>query len=165
MFQFICFITQHILLLLVRVCVYVCAESWVHYRMHGSRKQQHVLLSTGSGLQLQSQLCLLFIASCINKNITHKHKHTQIITWANWMLVATHSVSMVTASSGRASSMGRAGPGALLPWLPTNSIGHLVPAEVEVGGVGLDHRCGAVKRTNFLIVTNIWKRKQFQLSK
>lgn len=69
------------------------------------------------------------------------------------MLVATHGVSMVTASSGQTSSMGRTGP------LPTNSIGHLVPAEVEVGGVGLDHRCGAVKRTNFLIVTDICQRK------
>lgn len=41
MFQFICFITQHILLLLVRVCV---CESGVHYGMHSNREQQHVLL-------------------------------------------------------------------------------------------------------------------------
>lgn len=43
---------------------------------------------------------------------------------------------------------------------PTGSIGHLVPAEVEVRGVGMDHRCGAVEGANFLIVTDIWKRKQ-----
>lgn len=42
---------------------------------------------------------------------------------------------------------------------PTDSIGHLVPAEVEVRGVGLDHRCGAVERTNFLVVANICDRK------
>lgn len=48
-------------------------------------------------------------------------------------------------------------------WLerkPTDSIGHLVPAEVEVRSVGMDHRCGAVKRTNFFIVTDIWKRRE-----
>lgn len=43
---------------------------------------------------------------------------------------------------------------------PTDGIGHLVPAEVEVRGVGMDHGCGAVKRTNLFVVTDIWKRKE-----
>ena len=32
---------------------------------------------------------------------------------------------------------------------------HLVPAEVEVGGVGLDHGGGAVERTHLLVVAAI----------
>lgn len=49
--------------------------------------------------------------------------------------------------------------------LPTNCIGHLVPAEVEIRGVGLDHRCGAIKWANFLIIANIWTEKQVQIFK
>lgn len=96
----------------------------------------------------------IFITFCVN-NKTYTETHAQVITWASRMLVITHDVSMVTRSSA---AMGRVGPRELLPWQPTNSIRHLVPAEVEIRGVGLDHRCGAVKRTNFLIVTNICKR-------
>lgn len=40
----------------------------------------------------------------------HTHTHTKSDR-PNWMLVATHGVSMATASSGQASSMGRVGPG------------------------------------------------------
>lgn len=46
---------------------------------------------------------------------------------------------------------------------PTNRVGHLVPAEVEVGSVGLDHRRGAVERTDFLVVANVCDRKQGRL--
>lgn len=45
-----------------------------------------------------------------------------------------------------------------LLWLPvplTDGIGHLVPAEVEVRRVGLDHGGGAVERTHLLIGTDI----------
>lgn len=81
------------------------------------------------------------------------HKHAQNSrTGAKGMLVATGGVTTATASSSQASwQVGKK---------PTNRVGHLVPAEVEVGGVGMDHRCGAVKRTNFFIVTDVWKRKE-----
>lgn len=55
---------------------------------------------------------------------------------------------------------GKLQPGQRQERKPTDSIGHLVPAEVEIRSVGMDHRCGAVKRTNFFIVTDIWKRKK-----
>lgn len=112
------------------------------------------------GYRFNTSFFKCFITFCINNKTykeTHAHvrTHAQVITWASRTLVITHDVSMVTRSSA---AMGRVGPRELLPWQPTNSIGHLVPAEVEIRGVGLDHRCGAVKRTNFLIVTNICKR-------
>lgn len=83
--------------------------------------------------------------STLRKTQTHVHTHHT----GQADPYATRGVSMVTPSSSKASSRGR------VAQQPTNSIGHLVPAEVEVRGVGVDHRCGAVKRTNFLIVTNI----------
>lgn len=71
---------------------------------------------------------------------------------AKRMLVATGGVTTATASSSQA--------GRQVGKKPTDGVGHLVPAEVEVGGVGMDHRRGAVKRTNFFVVTDVWKRKE-----
>lgn len=76
---------------------------------------------------------------------------TQIITQAKWV---PRSHTRCCHGDGKFQ------PGHWQERKPTSSIGHLVPTEVEVRGVGMDHRRGAVKRANFLIVTDIWKRKQ-----
>ena len=64
------------------------------------------------------------------------------------------SVSVVTG--GRA--------GTVLLWLLTNAVGHLVPAEVKVGRVGLNHGRGPIKRTHLLIGAEICEQSDWEMS-
>lgn len=98
-------------------------------------------------------ICVPNVVSCVSpvSLISPRDKIiTQIITQAKW----------VPRSHTRCyHGDGKFQPGHWQERKPTGSIGHLVPTEVEVRGVGMDHWRGAVKRANFLIVTDIWKRK------
>lgn len=46
----------------------------------------------------------------------------------------------------------------VLLWLRTDAVGHLIPAEVEVRRIGLDHGRGSIKRTHLLIGAEIYKQ-------
>lgn len=114
----------------------------------------NAFVSASLHLSSVCHLCIPDVGSCVSPALLISQLDkiiTEIIAQAKWM-----PCSHTRCYHGN----GKLQPGQWQEREPTGSIGHLVPAEVEVRGVGMDHRCGAAKGANFLIVTDICERKQ-----